>query len=199
MLGITLDDGLSFHQLITSVVFSSIIFVPSLTSVHSSYMTASTLARCLVLSRLDYCNPMLHNTTQHQQTRLQQVMNKAARVVQNINTPDHYLHHSSKSCLIQLHWLPVQSRITFKTALLTFKSLSTSTPAYLCNLIQQKPHTKILPSSTAPLLKQQPTTNNISKPAFRNAFPAIWNSLLPTMRNSITISSFESELETYSN
>ena len=124
-------------------------------------------------------------------------MNKAARVVLNINTPNHHLHHSSKSCLIQLHWLPVQSRITFKIALLTFKSLSTSTPAYLSNLIQQKPHTKILRSSTAPLLKQQSTTNNISKRSFRNASPATCNFLSPTMRNSIAISSFYSKLKRY--
>ena len=115
----------------------------------------------------------------------------------NINTPNHYLHHSSKSCLIQLHWLPVQSRITFKIALLTFKSPSTSTPAYLSNLIQQKPHTKILRSSTAPLLKQQSTTNNMSKPTFRDAPPTTWNSyhleLLPP-GTPITWNSYHLEL-----
>ena len=76
--------------------------------------TASTLTRCLVISRLDYCNSVFYNITQHQQTRLQRIMNKAARVVLNINTPDHPLHPSSKSCLVQLHWLTEQSRMTFK-------------------------------------------------------------------------------------
>ena len=68
---------------------------------------------------------------------------------------NHYLHHSSKCCLIQLHWLPVQSRVIFKIIFLPFKSLSSSTPAYSSNLIQQKPNTKILRSFTSPLLKQQ--------------------------------------------
>ena len=131
----------------------------SLTFVYSSQMT-STLACCSVTS--GWTTATLCFTTQHQQTRLQRVVSKAARVVLNINTPNHYLHHSSKSCLIQLHWFPVQSKITFKIALLTFKSPSTSTPAHLSNLLQQKPHTKILRFSTDPLLKQQSTTNNIS-------------------------------------
>ena len=77
----------------------------------------------------------------------------------------------------------MRTKMIFKIAMLTFKSLSTSTPAYLINPIQQKPHTKILRSSTAWLLKQQSTTKKTSKRAFRNASLAIWKSLPQTIRN----------------
>ena len=127
-------------------------------------------------------------------------MNKAAGVVLNLNTPNHYFPHSSKSCFIQPHWLSVQSKIIFNIGLLTFKSLSTSTLAFLGNFIQQKPNTKILRSSTVPLLKQQSTTNkqtSKSKLAFSYVSFTFWNFLPLTRRKSILISSFKSKLKTY--
>jgi len=39
--------------------------------------------------------------------------------------------------LSELHWLRVNSRITFKLACLTYKLLTTSQPAYLCTLLHQ--------------------------------------------------------------
>jgi len=35
----------------------------------------------------------------------------------------------------QLHWLPIQSRIRFKLATITYKALSTNSPQYLASLI----------------------------------------------------------------
>jgi len=44
-----------------------------------------------------------------------------------------------------LHWLPVQQRIDYKVALLTFKVRSTSTPSYLRLLIKDREHDRNLP------------------------------------------------------
>ena len=57
---------------------------------------ASTRPRCLVSSRLDCCNSKFHNKILHQQTCLQRLINKAARAVLNINSPDHYPRHFFK-------------------------------------------------------------------------------------------------------
>ena len=100
----------------------------------------STLAHCLVISRLDHCNSVSQQNTAPKNTST--ASNEQSRVVQKINSLDHYLHHSSKGYFNQLSWLPVPSSITVNIALLTFKSLSTSTSACLTILIQQKPHTK---------------------------------------------------------
>ena len=67
---------------------------------------------------------------------------------------------------------------------------------FIKNCHPKMPSTKILRSSTTPLLKQQPTTNNISKRAFRMASPAIWNSLPLTIKNSISVSSLKYQFET---
>jgi len=44
-------------------------------------------------------------------------------------------HQSTTALLSELHWLPVQSRITFKIACLTYKVLITSQPYYLRSLL----------------------------------------------------------------
>jgi len=49
----------------------------------------------------------------------------------------HRRFHASP-LLRTLHWLPVQQRIDYKVALLTFKVRSTSTPSYLRRLIQDR-------------------------------------------------------------
>jgi len=44
---------------------------------------------------------------------MQRVMNAAARVVMNLSLHDHV-----KPALKQLHWLPVEQRITYKLSLI---------------------------------------------------------------------------------
>src|SRR6218665_211633 len=62
--------------------------------------------------------------------RLQRVQNTLARVV--LCVP---LRTCSSVLLHQLHWLPVEFRIRFKLACLTYKALSTSKPTYLHALL----------------------------------------------------------------
>ena len=45
------------------------------------------------------------------------------------------LHQSTTALLSELHWLPVQSRITFKIACLTYKVFTTGQPYYLRSLL----------------------------------------------------------------
>ena len=154
VLEINIDEKLSFNCHITTVIRSCNHHLRALSHIRQ-FLTndmASTLGRCLVLSRLDYCNSFLYNITEHQQERLHRIMNKAARISLNINTPHHYLHHSSKNYLSQLHWLPVYKRIIFKIALITYKTYTTSIPGYLSNLIQNRPNPRLLRSSSATLL-----------------------------------------------
>ena len=199
VLGITIDEKLSFDYHITTVIRSCNHHLRALSHIRQ-FLTnnmASTLARCLVLSKLDYCNSHLYNITKHQQERLQRIMNKAARISLNINTPHHYLHHSSKNYFSQPHWLPVYNRIIFKIALITYKTYTTSIPGYLSNLIQNRPNPRLLRSSSATLLIKNSTTNKISERGFRHASPAVWNFLPPYIRNSPLLATFKSHLKTY--
>jgi len=78
--------------------------------------TAATLASALVSARLDCANSILCGTSTKQITRLQRVQNALARVL----VPNRPLGSSCFHLLKQLHWLPVEWRIKFKIATLTF-------------------------------------------------------------------------------
>ena len=66
----------------------------------------------------------------------------------------------------RLHWLPVQQRITYKLAVLTYKVRSTSTPVYLHRRIAERACSRTLRSATIPLLDKPFMRTDFSKRAF---------------------------------
>jgi len=121
---------------------------------------AQTLACSLILSRIDYCNAVLHGAPSYSIKKLQQVQNNAARIVLKAPRRSHV-----SPLLRTLHWLPVQQRIDYKVALLTFKVRSTSTSSYLRLLIQDREHGHNLRSTTT-ALRQPFTATTFVKCAF---------------------------------
>jgi len=87
---------------------------------------AKSVASSLVCSHLDYANSLLFDTTQKNINRLQRVQNTLARVVAS-----HALPHGTRSSdiLQDLHWLPIDQRIEFKLATLTYNILNSSDSA----------------------------------------------------------------------
>ena len=151
---------------------------------------AQTLACSLILSMIDYCNAVLHGAPSYSIKKLQRVQNNAARIALEAPRRSH-----ASPLLRTLHWLPVQQRIEYKVALLTFKVLSTSTPSYLQLLIQDREHGRHLRSTTT--LCQPFTTITFAKRAFRCSAPAVWNSLPKTVLSSDSVAIFKSRLKTF--
>ena len=75
---------------------------------------AQTLITTLVLSKLDYCNAILSGVTMENVSKLQTVQNHAAKLILRRKKSDHVT-----PILKELHWLPVDARINYKTALLS--------------------------------------------------------------------------------
>ena len=95
-----------------------------------------------------------------------------------------------------LHWLPVEQRIDYKVALLTFEVRSTSTPSYPRRLIQDRQHSRNLRSTTTTLC-QPFTTTTFAKRVYRCSATAVWNSLPKTVDNSDSVTVFKSRLKTF--
>ena len=123
--------------------------------------------------------------------KLQRVQNNAARIVHQ--APRRSQAHS---LLKELHWLPVEQRISYKLAILTFKIRHTSAPAYLRQHITARSGTRSLRSSAVPLLDVPFRRISIGKRSFSCAAPATWNSLPPAVVNCDTLSVFKSRLKT---
>jgi len=134
---------------------------------------------------------VLHGAASYSIKKLQQVQNNAARIVLDAPRRSHVI-----PLLRTLHWLPVQKRIEYKVALLTFKVRSTSTPSYLRLLIQDREYGRNLRSTTTALCQPFMTTT-FAKCAFRCTAPAVWNSLPKTVLSSDSVAIFKSRLKTF--
>ena len=154
--------------------------------------TANTLARSIVSSRLDYCNALLYGTTNKNIKRLQRVQDSLARVV--CNAP---YRSSSQPLRKSLHWLPVEKRIDFKIASMTYKIRLHKQPVYLLEYINEYRPTRTLRSSDSSALVIPTTKTVTASRAFSVAAPRIWNGLPISLRNASSIEQFCRNLKTF--
>jgi len=80
--------------------------------------------------------------------------------------------------LLDLHWLPIDQRIEFKLATLTYNILNSSQPAYLRSLLNYHTPTPSLPSANTDLLLVPRVHTTFASRDFSIAAPTVWNSLL---------------------
>ena len=100
--------------------------------------------------------------------------------------------------LFELHWLPVEQRITFKILLFVFKSLNGLAPFYLSDLISTYVPSRGLRSASLSLL-HVPRSNQktCGDRAFAVAAPRLWNALPIQMRQpGTTLDTFKRSLKT---
>ena len=83
----------------------------------------------LVLQWLDFGNATLAGLPGYQLSRLQSVLNAAARLVFSRSRYDHVT-----PLLQELHWLRIEQRIEFKLSVLVFRCLNGLAPSYFCLL-----------------------------------------------------------------
>ena len=110
-LGVTLDSELTSQRHVNKVASLYFYHIRRLKQVCKLLGpgVATTLVSAFVLSRLDNCNAILTGLPKTTIAPLQRAQNAAARLVAQLGPRDHV-----SNALRDLHWLPVQQRITYK-------------------------------------------------------------------------------------
>ena len=155
-----------------------------------------TLVVSRILSYIDYCNSLLAGLAQSLVGKLQRVQNSAAHLV--ARAPPH-VHITT--LLRHLHWLPVRARISYQTACLCFNAITSSTSAYLSDLLHLYCPARSLRSSADTHLLKIPLYKCKTKGdhAFSYFGPSVWNSLPLHIRIATTIDTFKSALKNIRN
>ena len=100
-----------------------------------------------------------------------------------------------------LHWLPIEYRCVFKTALLVYKFLHSGTPEYSYLKPPKLAYVTCCCQSDGIVLDVPPCTSYKSPKQFGNSFsfdaPTIWNDLPDEVRAATSLSYFERKLKTY--
>ena len=124
---------------------------------------------------------------------LQHVQNAAARL---LTLSLKFLHITP--ILIQLHWLPIQTRVKFKILLITFKALHGRAPVYIKDkIIRYQPVRELRSSHMNLLVPCKFNSKSYGRLAFSVAAPYLWNRLSEDIRNSISIDIFKRKLKTF--
>ena len=157
------------------------------------HKTSVMLANALVTSKLDFCNSLFFGLPQSSIHRLQLVQNSLARAI----FPSVKRRQHITPILRKLHWLPASQRISYKIALVTYKTLHGYGPRYLSDLhLRHKPARDLrLPDKH--LLSIPAIKSSCGRRSFSFAAPSLWNSLPQALRSSTSLTSFRSALKTH--
>ena len=192
-IGVAFDETLSLDKHVSSVCKSVLFHLWNIAKIRI-YLTSEstkTLFHAYVTWRLDNCNSLLLGSPKYMIQKLQRVQNCAARVVAGQPRTVHIC-----PVLKELHWLPVEQRITFKVLPLTFKALNNLAPPYLSQLIAPYNPTRNLRSAGKHLLEVPDVRlKSYGNRAFSVAAPKHWNEIPLGIKLSRSVDVFK--LKTY--
>ena len=100
--------------------------------------------------------------------------------------------------LQELHWLPVEHRITYKILLTTHRALNGKAPQYITDLLTPYiPARNLRSEGEGYLVVPKTHTKTFGERAFSFAAAVEWNKLPKKLRENNTLSKFKSYIKTY--
>ena len=194
-LGVIFDDHMNMEDHVTNICRSAHFHLRNIGAIRN-FLTddaAAQLVHSFITSRIDYCNSLLIGLPDTQIKRLQRIQNNAARIVSKVKKYDHI-----SPVLHQLHWLPVNQRIVFKTLLLTYRILNGMAPEYLKDLLTlYKPPRSLRSAEQHQLVVPRTKTKTYGDRCFSVVAPKTWNTLPLEIRLSPSLTSFKKNLKTF--
>lgn len=194
-LGVIFDTHLTLDSHIKNITKSAFHHLRNIARIRP-FLTppdAERLIHAFVTSRIDYCNALFIGLPAKSIKRLQYIQNSAARILTYTPSGQHIT-----GVLYSLHWLPVQSRIVFKTLTLTYKAIHGTAPSYICDLVTRYTPSRSLRSADSLTLQQPPyRLKSMGERAFSVAAPRLWNALPVAVRDAHTLASFKKLLKTH--
>ena len=195
-LGVMLDDHFAMDAHISNICRSTHFHIRNIGAIRDllTISAAAKMVHSLVTSRVDYCNALLLGVPDYKIKRLQRMHNIAARIVAR---PPH--DHDIDEVLKSLHWLPVKSRILFKSLLLVYKCENGLAPEYLSSLLVPYVQERYGLRSNDLDLLSVPSADLKSYGHRAFSFGAVveWNKLPLDLRHSPSVAVFKSRLKTY--
>ena len=123
--GVWLDENLNFNKQVNSIVSQGYKINRDIRKI-KKFLERENLEQLIhaaIASRLDYCNSILYGTSRENMYKLQKLQNSAAKLILGQRKRD-----SASEALRELHWLNVESRITFKVLLTVYKATRNEGP-----------------------------------------------------------------------
>ena len=148
-----------------------------------------------VIARVYYCNSILAGQPKYQLSRIQSVLNVAARIVYG----QACFEHITPTLNDRLHWLRVPQRINFKRCLLVFKALHGLAPVYIKNGCVDVLSRRCLRSSSHHRLVIPPPAKTVlfGERSFMVEGPSLWNHLPDNVKEAGYIKLFKQRLKTH--
>jgi len=135
-----------------------------------------TLVVALVLSRLDYGNATLVGLPANLLSRLQSVLNAAARSVAGLRRSDHIT-----DTLASFHWWRAPERIKFKLVVIVYRGIHGTAPLYLSDLLHRvsdiASRRRLRSSTSSELVIPLSRLVTVGDRSFAVAGSRLWNTL----------------------
>lgn len=194
-LGVILDSHLTFKPQVNNVCRSASLAIRNIGKIRKYLDKDSTekLVHAFISSKLDYCNSVLYGLPNYEIQKLQRLQNSAARLVVRAKRREHIT-----PILRDLHWLPIDKRITFKLLLMTYKALNGLAPVYIKELLQvNNPVRTLRSNNSTTLLVPRSNMASYGDRSFAVSAPKLWNNLPKEIKNCKSLQSFKSLTKTY--
>ena len=160
------------------------------------YITAGICPKLvveLVTSYIDYCNGLLGGLAAKDVDRIQRIQNRAARLVTRSKAAMHITPIRK-----DLHWLPIQQRINYKTIVTVYKCIHRLAPNYLSSLLTTRTRdNRLRQKQVCHELNTHSCTKLVCKQAFSTRAQELWNKLPLNIRTIRTLQYFKQTFKTH--